>query len=152
MSLDFRITKIENYNQLYPSLEIDTHDFKGNPTKMTKWNPVTEQIVWGCMATGIGELTEKTVDEWYTRYSVWCQINGFANDLKLLPFKHVVQHIGLTTNVFPQESRTKWLKRIVNDRMDRNIHDNKYNREHNNALYDGSYKIKAKVSQEAKSV
>jgi hypothetical protein len=35
-----------------------------------------------------------------------------------VPTDVLYQHIGLSTNVFPEESRAKWLKRIVARELD----------------------------------
>lgn len=142
MSLDFRVTKIENYEELYGKYEVESWDNNGNKVMQSHWHPRTEQIVFGCMATGIGTLTEKNIGEWYGRYTIWCQVNGFTRDLDLLPYKDVVQHIGLTTNVFPEEARTKWYKRIIGERIYRNAHDANYDRQHNNDTYNGIKKEK----------
>lgn len=111
MSLDFNVTKIDNYYGLYPKTEIETWDIKGNAVKGYEWHPTTQNIVFGCMSTGIGELRKDNVAEWYARYTMWCRINGYGDDIGI-SYKDVVQHIGLHTNVFPEESRSKWLKSL----------------------------------------
>jgi hypothetical protein len=142
MSLDFRVTKIENYDELYPAVEVDTWHASGSPAKMKDWHPRTVQIVWGCMSTGIGELKESNVAEWYARYTIWCQTHNLDVEL---PYKHVIQHIGLTTNVFPEETRSKWLKRIVGGQLDDTKRSAEYDRSHNNDTYNGVKKEKTKA-------
>ena len=111
MSLDFRVTKIENYEDNFPRKEIETWDVKGDKVVQYEWHPVTQSIVFGCITTGIGELrNEKDAVEWWSRYNAWCRLRGFDNNLTI---EHLVKHIGLTTNVFPRETELQWIKKIV---------------------------------------
>lgn len=107
MSLDFQLTKIRNWEELV------LRDDNGRPAP---WKPKedTTRIIFGCISTGIGNITEKNHKEWYARYSVWCKIKGFTPP----PLSLVVRHIGLTTNVFPEEKRSAWMKRIVVRELD----------------------------------
>jgi hypothetical protein len=103
MSLDYDLGKINNYKELC--------------YKDGFMTPRTQQIIFGCISTGIGEITEKNYIEWFMRYSMWCGLHSFDNSPTL---DDVRAHIGLRTNVFPQESRTKWVKRHM-DGQERDI-------------------------------
>lgn len=76
------------------------------------------RIGFACMAVGIGEITEKTIPEFWGRYFIFNQLEyGGAP----MPFtiEDLKRRIGLRTNVFPKESRAKWIKRIVGSDIDR---------------------------------
>jgi hypothetical protein len=98
MSLDFYLTDIKDYKTL---CWID------DPLDNVL-NPVTDRLVWGCMAIGIGIITEKTYEEWYIRYRVWCWIRHIEVGITLADVR---AHIGLRTNVFPKETRNQFNKR-----------------------------------------
>lgn len=91
MSLDWNVKNCKNPDELMK---------EGN------WE-VTQGIIFGCMITGIGEITEKTAGEWYARYKVIANLKGFTPYTRA----EVNERIGLKTNVFGVESRAKWLKR-----------------------------------------
>lgn len=145
MSLNFSVNAIKDHQENYPDTVMDTWKADGSPTTTREWNPRTTQIVFGCMATGIGKITEGNADEWFARYTIWQQIHNLDVNL---PFIHVVQHIGLSTNVFPQETRSQWLKRIVGGQMDDVKRSANYDRSHDNATYHGTFAIKAKIGEE----
>jgi hypothetical protein len=73
----------------------------------------TDAMIWATMFTGIGKITEKNVAEFHARLVVGRYWQG-----EPLPYAEVRRYIGLSTNVFPEETRAKWLKRIIGGRMD----------------------------------
>lgn len=73
--------------------------------------PTTEAMIFATMGTGIGELTDKTAPEFYARLVASGYYPGVTPQI-------VARYIGLRTNVFPMETRTKWLKRVVGSHMD----------------------------------
>jgi len=81
-------------------------------TTEDQW-PITDAMIWACMFTGIGTITEKNVAEFHARLIV----GGYWMS-EPLPYAEVRRYIGLSTNVFPEETRAKWLKRIMGERMD----------------------------------
>lgn len=104
MSLNYDLSKIKDYETVcwIPDLE--------HPSRDKMMNPVTEQIIFSCLSTGIGEITEANWEEWWVREWIWNKAHGYA--MHLTP-DNVKAHIGLTTNVFPKESQTKWNKKII---------------------------------------
>lgn len=116
MSLDFGLTKIKNWESLV------YNDDEGKPASWRP-RPVTEQIIFGCMAIGMGTITEKNYSEWYARYSLWSKLNNITP----LPIGVVKEHIGLTTNV-ALETRAGWGKRTVQRYLDDRLKDEQWNR------------------------
>jgi hypothetical protein len=106
VSLDFSLGKIKNYKEVC---------WQETDEDGTQLKPRTHQIIWGCMSTGIGVINERTIPEWKGRYDLWCKIHDLDDPV---PTDVLYQHIGLSTNVFPEESRAKWLKRIVARELD----------------------------------
>lgn len=85
-------------------------------------NPVTYTIVVSTMAIGIGKLTKAKAAEFYARLSVLDRLHGpFVRDGEGKPRpitpEDILAHVGLETNVFPEETRAKWTKRILDDRL-----------------------------------
>lgn len=84
-------------------------------------NPVTNALIWASLMTNIGEITDKTAPEVYARAHMYEQVHGawlsrYQDGERIeRPFtkEDVRQHIGLKTNVWPMETRAKWLKRIL---------------------------------------
>jgi hypothetical protein len=77
---------------------------------------LTDAVIWATMFTGIGEITEATLPEFYARLKV----GGYwGNDGP--SYADLVPYIGLRTNVFPKDTRTKWLKRIIGQRLDEEV-------------------------------
>jgi hypothetical protein len=76
--------------------------------------PTTEAMVMFTMGVGIGELTDKTAPEFYARLVASDYWPGITPQI-------VARYIGLRTNVFPQETRAKWMKRVITSRMDESV-------------------------------
>lgn len=75
-------------------------------------------IMPGTMLTGIGELNDKTIPEFYARLNCYERLHGALGrngdgTEHLTELEDIIKLKGLKTNVFPQESRTKWMSRIV---------------------------------------
>lgn len=112
MSLDWNATEIRDHEEVLA---------EGTP-----W-AITQSVIFGCMGTGIGRLTEQNVGEYIVRAKFlqlldgpWLQgpdgpVEVTASDIR--------RRIGLSTNVFPQETRAQWLKRVVSHEMDRRVRD-----------------------------
>ncbi len=83
--------------------------------------PITQTLIFATMGVGIGEITEKTLPEFYARIAFLERLNGSfvkaqsedGSDWVDRPItvEDIRRRIGLTTNVFPQETRAKWAKR-----------------------------------------
>ena len=93
------------------SLDFDLRAIQNRDKSDQGWE-VTASVIQHCMTTGIGEITETTWSEWWTRYVYFCRLSG-TGDRMYLTVQNVRDHIGLKTNVFPLETRNQWIKRMV---------------------------------------
>lgn len=122
MSLNFHLDKIENHMKVCwipveeagdtPRIFLDIIEKDGEEFFL---NPKTRAIIWRTMPLGIGIINVRTIPEFWARNVVWLAINDLDEDFTLDDLR---QHSGLATNVFPEESRTKWVKRIIGGRLD----------------------------------
>lgn len=120
MALTWNLSNIENFRERCFEVWDDT-------LQTGALSPVTDALIWMTMATGIGEITPKTADEFTARCEVWERLHGAYlkrwDDGQIVDHRITRQmvdyHIGLTTNVFPMETRARWMKRIVGGHMDR---------------------------------
>lgn len=86
-------------------------------------SPITHTIIFATMATGIGVINDATLDEFAARIDLLQKFDGpFLQEWDddgnhvgpmLLTREHLEAHKGLSTNVFPYETRSKWVTRIV---------------------------------------
>ena len=120
MSLNWDITDIENYKEL---CWLDKEDPRVEGIAPGIWttnkdgqllNPTTLSMIWATLYTGIGDVKESNVEEFYARATLFGTYKITMQDVK--------DHIGLSTNVFPEETRTKWVKRVVFNIMDENTY------------------------------
>jgi hypothetical protein len=112
MSLNWDVTEIRNQ-------EVVTTLITEDGTR--KWHPVTEALVWACMAVDIGRITEKNWQEFYTRVNMYESILGpFLNRYNKETKEHkevaftpleVYSHIGLRTNV-SDKTTAQFLKKL----------------------------------------
>lgn len=98
MSLDFRLTAIKGWETLCRDEDRNIR-------------PKTEAIIFATMSTGIGLITEKNYIEFYLRVAAADAMSQWPGRVDPITLEDVKAHIGLQTNVFGQEARTKWLKR-----------------------------------------
>jgi len=102
-------------------------DFEALKESDAEWC-ITETLIWMTMATGIGDLTEKNAPEFYARVNLLEKLDGASirqtnketgevEDYHIT-FEDVRKRIGMVTNVFPMETRAKWLKRQIGRVMD----------------------------------
>ena len=80
------------------------------------WN-ITQTIIFGCMITDLGTITEANHEEWFARYKV-------INPSSKITLENVHDHIGLRTNVI-NRSRLQWCKGILDNHMNLMIMDAK---------------------------
>jgi len=73
---------------------------------------LTEALIWGTMMAGIGTLTREDLPEFMARLDVSKYWTTPPTMEQVLPY------VGLRTNVFPKETRAKWLKRVIGSDMD----------------------------------
>ena len=84
-----------------------------------EWQPFVQPIIiFASMAVGIGQITDDNYLEFWQRLNMFERIHDLQ---PLTPLEHVFAMVGLRTNVFPTESRAKWLKRVVSSEMDAKI-------------------------------
>lgn len=69
--------------------------------------PTTKAIIFETMFVGIGELTEKTIEEFKVRSDFFRKIN----DYEPIPMEELRRRIGLSTNVFPMETSKQFVNR-----------------------------------------
>ena len=96
MALTYDLTKVEGVDDLNDNL--------------------IEAIIFGTIATGIGDITEKNYEEFFVRIAYIEKLNGtFLRKANFKPrpitLADVRALIGLKTNVFPEETRAKFIKR-----------------------------------------
>lgn len=108
MSLNFDLTKIKNGAEVCYE-----DDGEGNRVHTAR----TQAIIWMCLHIGIGEITERNAEEYWTRTYAWetalgaSMRDGEGNPVPLtLP--DVRAYVGLTTNVFPKESEAAFAKKL----------------------------------------
>ena len=113
MSLDYNLTDVVKPDDfLMPHPE-----FPGMEAMHWKYEVL---IMPGTMLVGIGSLTDKTIPEFFARISCYERLHGALcrngdGSPAYVQFEHVLAMKGLRTNVFPMETRTKWINRIVKD-------------------------------------
>jgi hypothetical protein len=78
---------------------------------------LTDALIWGTMLTGIGTLTLEDLPEFMARLDV----AGFWGNGYGATIEDVLPYVGLRTNVFPKETRAKWLKRVIGSELDRKV-------------------------------
>lgn len=71
----------------------------------------TEQIIWLTMSVGIGRITEKNWEKFYTRAYAWQRINNHDSD-NIIKAKDVYDHIGLRTNA-SSLTDAKFVKKLM---------------------------------------
>ena len=92
MALISDVTKVKNFKKLCYN-------------KDDSMNPVTHALIFGSMATGIGEITEKTVEKVAERFAalelsgVTYLLNKDEDSCRNPTLDEVRAHIGLETNV-----------------------------------------------------
>ena len=99
MSLDYKLTDIEDYEEKCWGCETRGEDYM---------NMKTEVLIFATMVIDLGEITEKNCIEFYTRMMMYSMINGCYDSITL---EDVKAHIGLKTNV-PDKTKAKWNRRF----------------------------------------
>jgi hypothetical protein len=117
MALTWELSKIKDYKNV---CWIDDKE-----TGERRMNPVTEVLIWGTMSIGIGQFTDKNIDEVAARFRVMERIHGAflykpaegggKNDWYLSD-EDFIKHIGLWCNV-SDETRVRWAGRIFSNKQ-----------------------------------
>jgi hypothetical protein len=100
MSLSFELTKVKDFKELLGD--------DGMPL------PKTQSIIFSTISAGMGEITEKNYIEFYLRVAASDAMSQWPKG-EPITLEQVRRHIGLKTNVFPMESRSKWIKRVMDN-------------------------------------
>lgn len=88
MSLDFKLGDIKNYRELCWTDSQLGHDCK-------QLTGLTHALIWDTMTVGLGEVTEKNLDEWMYRLCIMDRV--YPREMKITR-QDLVSHIGLRTN------------------------------------------------------
>jgi hypothetical protein len=117
MSLDWSIDKCQGYKDGQHVIEVDLDEGRTE----TRQNPRLNDLIWATIMIGIGEVTEKNVDEVFARLAFTEALYGprlhrwDPEQEQAIPEpwtrEMLTPWIGLRTNVFPKEAQGKWLKR-----------------------------------------
>ena len=103
MSLDWDVTKVKDSDTVcFVERDGESH-----------LSPVTHDLIWLTLGIGIGEITNKTAHEFYTRMRMHWSVYGYTKAERRVTWDDIVAHIGLRTNVFPKESNAKWMKKNI---------------------------------------
>jgi hypothetical protein len=108
MGLSFDLSKIKDKDTVcWIDNRLDTYTGKVG----RGMNPVTESIIFGTMASDMGQITERNYKQFYKRLHKWELLAGLflAEPITL---EQVQQHIGLSTNVFSCKN-----ERTFNDKL-----------------------------------
>jgi len=112
MSLNFDLTNCrKDLRELYPDAEDGGRSY------------VTTGLIFATMSVGLGEIKESNVGEFFARLHTFELMHGAlvyrpqdSTLPKYITEEEVIDHIGLRTNV-SDETRTKWMNRIVKAQM-----------------------------------
>lgn len=114
MSLDWSVSKVKNHESMCWT--------RDEGTRVKRLAPITEMIVWGAMAVGIGGINRANVDEWNFRCEYarrigctwWDRRNPETGQVEgVVPTREeIIAHIGLRTNV-TTETRRQWIRRMA---------------------------------------
>lgn len=110
MSLNWNLTAIADYETLC---------FIGEGEER-RLNPVTDALIWYTLTVDIGQLTEKSFEEFFARMVIYDALRGpllwEAGGYRSITREELRQHIGLNTNAsFKVGARGPWLKRVTDN-------------------------------------
>lgn len=108
MSLNYDLRNIADESQDFIWRDGDP-EIMGESADKKYMTGEAQTIIFGTMATGMGKITEQNYGKWYYRYRLFSQsIDG--SDECYLTLDMVRKMIGLSTNVFPEETDHKFHK------------------------------------------
>lgn len=119
MSLNFDLSRIPEDVRTVIATEDDA--FNGIKKGDRLMSPVTNTLIWTTMIVGIGVIDDRTIDEFVARVELHQKLHGALMSSfedgkwsdRPLTREDIEAHKGLSTNVFPMETRTKWVTRTV---------------------------------------
>lgn len=123
MSLNFDLREIPEDVRTIVAVEDDPQ--RGVKKGDRLMSPVTNLLIWSTMAVGIGVINDETAVEFHARLDLLAKLDlcrleiaeydeetgGWVN--RRLTLEEVEAHKGLSTNVFPMESRASFVKRWI---------------------------------------
>ena len=137
MSLDFNFNKIKNWKEVTRKKIADDvtqeqiklqirngasyyyeEDEEGNKIYTSYMNPVTNALIWACMAVDMGSITQKNYPEFWLRCAMDDGDSGSGRILegegrhRSVTLEEVREHIGLSTNVSTQ-SKTYFYNKLL---------------------------------------
>jgi len=118
MALTYDLTKVIDWDTKYPN--VVTKNYKGKDEYTM--NPITNIIIFGTIITGIRDLTEKTVKEFFTRLKMSELASGEGylrngDGPRGITYQEVLDHVGLHTNA------SDITKAKFNNNISRNLRD-----------------------------
>lgn len=101
MSLDWNVGDVKDHDTVcFETRETGRGDIEvnedGTPARYLK--PKTEALIWMTMGIKMGQITEKTCEEFYARTSLTQRHDGVPQEYRIT-YEDVRAHIGLSTNV-----------------------------------------------------
>ena len=109
MSLDYDLTRIANRAENFP------------PDEDGKMSDTLHVLIWNTLSIGLGEITERNVDEVWYRTDAWQRLvgsgwnmidsEGNSSEFRLTR-EDIVNAVGLHTNVSPM-TRAAFRKRLM---------------------------------------
>lgn len=116
MALHWDVSKIvEREGRDFVWAPTGEKDEEGKP--LYRLRNIVETMIWSTMAIGIGEITEKNVNEVARRMAIYEQIRGpmrrNAEGGVYYTREEIARLVGLSTNVFPKEPEAQWKRRIL---------------------------------------
>jgi hypothetical protein len=131
MSLNFKWTDIENFNELFEPVPSDyqprmydyvVYGVDKKPEK--RFNSKTITLIFMSIVVGHNRITATNVKDWFIRLELWQDISGpcltdSTGKGVRLTFADIQRHIGLSTNASIESWATfcKKLRSIVERRM-----------------------------------
>jgi hypothetical protein len=99
MALTYDLTKVKDWDMKYPNVLTKNHKDEDEYSM----NPITNVIIFGTVVTGIRDLTEKTVKEFFTRLRMSELVSGDGylrngSGYRSITYQEVLDHVGLHTN------------------------------------------------------
>lgn len=122
MSLDFSYKSVRNWEELC------------EPDRPHQPNAKTTLIIHLLMPVGIGEITPKTVPEIWERIEILQALDGpylqgGEPGTEWLTCADIERLIGLTTNIFPKETKAAFMRRMEKAALERVVRAYKHRRE-----------------------
>jgi hypothetical protein len=117
MALNYWFDNINDYENV---VWIKTGKKNDDGSDEITMNPVTHALIFATLSVGIGDITDKNIDEFVARFRIIEKLQGpfIIEDGKGRPMEdhELAAHIGLRTNV-SNETRAAWVRRIFGNKQ-----------------------------------